>query len=74
MQHLLQRSIRLVSVIGQIGLPGLTSEFHERSSGRDPIRIGAYRIILESAGHIERLQTLRRRKKNRRQKFENVRI
>ena len=36
----------------------------ERSPGRDPVRASARRVVLGSAGHLERLQTSRRRRKN----------
>ena len=61
MQHLLHWPVR---VTGQTGSPELTNESDERSPGRDPIRAGTRRSVLGSAGHLERLQTSRRRRKN----------
>jgi len=37
-------------------------------------RAGARRVVLESAGHLERLQTSRRRRKNNRKELERARI
>jgi len=63
MQHLLHRPVR---VTGQIGSPGLTSESDEYLPERDPVRASACGGVLGSAGHLERLQTSRRRRKNNR--------
>ena len=61
MQHLLHWPVR---VTGQTGSPELTNESDERSPGRDPIRAGTRRSVLGSAGHLERLQTSWRWRKN----------
>ena len=49
-----------------------TAKSDERSPGRDPVRAGARRVVLGSAGHLERLQTSRRRRKNNRLGLEEL--
>ena len=49
-----------------------TAKSDERSPGRDPIRAGTRRIVLGSAGHLERLQTSRRRRKNSRWRLKKL--
>ena len=48
------------------GRRGELAKSDERSPERDPIRAGARRVVLESAGHLERLQTSSRQRKNNR--------
>ena len=44
----------------------------ERELGRDPVRVGARRVFLGSAGHLERLQTSQRQRKNNRRRLEKL--
>ena len=44
----------------------------EREPGRDPVRVGARRVALGSAGHLKRLQTSQRRRKNNRLGLEKL--
>ena len=64
MQRLLRGAVRPVKETGQTGRRGEAAKSDERSPGRDPVRTGARRVVLESAGHLEYLQTLSRRRKN----------
>ena len=66
MQRLLHRAVKPVRGTGQTGHRGEAAKSNERSPGRDPVRAGARRVVLGSAGHLERLQTSRRRRKNNR--------
>ena len=51
-----------------------TAKSDERSPGRDLVRAGARRVALGSAGHLERLQTSRRRRENNRKWLEGDRV
>ena len=64
MQRLLRKAVRPVRGTGQTGRRGEAAKSNERSPGRDPVRASACRVVLGSAGHLERLQTSRRRRKN----------
>ena len=49
--------LRPVGVTGQTGRRCGTATTEERLPGRDPVRAGVRRVVLGSAGHLERLQT-----------------
>ena len=66
------RLVRPVGVTGETGSPvqngGETNE--RRREG--PVGTGARMVVLRSAGHLERLQTSRRRRKNSRWRLEKL--
>ena len=66
MQRPPRRAVRPVRGTGQIGRRGEAAKSDERLPGREPVKAGALRVVLGSAGHLERLQTSRRRRKNNR--------
>ena len=66
MQCLLCEAVRPVRWTGQTGCRGESATTDERSGGREPVRASVRRVVLGSAGHLECLQTSRRRRKNSR--------
>ena len=65
------RAVRPIRGTGQTSSPAKSDE---HSPGRDPVRADTRRVVLGSAGHIERLQTSRRRRKNSRKWLEGARV
>ena len=64
--------LRPVGVTGQTGSPVQNGEVRRTLAREGPIRAGARRVALGSAGHLERLQMSRRRKKNRRWRLKEL--
>ena len=68
------RSVRLVGVTDQTGSPVQNGEIRRTLAQEGPVRANARRVVLGSAGHLERLQTSRRRRKNSRKRLEGARV
>ena len=64
MQLSLRGVVRPVYGTGQTSRLWESATADEREPGRDPVRVGARRVVLGSSGHLERLQTSRRPRKN----------
>jgi hypothetical protein len=72
LQRLLRGAVRSVKGTGQTGRQGESAKSDERSPGRDPVRASTHRVVLGSAGHLERLQTSRRRRNNSRWRLKKL--
>ena len=54
------------------GQTGRRGEISDDRRTQASVRAGAHRVVLESAGYLERLQTLRRQRKNNRWRLEKL--
>ena len=64
--------LRPVGVTGQTGSPVQNGEVRRTLAREGLVRTDARRVALGSTGHLERLQTSRRRKKNSRWRLEEL--